>query len=184
MTEPQEALKQYLSAAKEWQTLRKNREDARQQLTALLASDERERPADFARQIDTVRERLVVLEWQINCAAREAVYTQGMVLNACVGEGLNAFMAANGTALTSALAPFLIGRGGLDAAARVLRTALARQAEASRPEPAEAYRDIIAVSGLIPDRTMAEDCQQSYTTAQHFRFRQRLLKLNAMQGGA
>lgn len=182
MTEPQEALNQYLSAAQGWQTLCKKREDARQQLTALLSSDER--PVDFAGQLGTVRERLEVLEWQINCAAREGVYAQGMVLDACVEEGLNAFMAANGTALTTALAPLLNGWDGLDVAARVLRTAIARQAEANRPEPAEAYRKIIAGSGLVPDRNMAEDCQQSYTAAQHFHFRQRLAKLDATQGGA
>lgn len=184
MTEPQEALNQYLSAAQDWQTLRSRREGEGQQLAALLASDERERAADFGWQLDTVRERLAVLEWQINCAAREGVYAQGMVLTACVEEGLNAFMTENGTALTTALAPFLNGRGGLEVAARVLRTALARQAEGSRPEPAEAYREIIAGSGLVLDRNMTEDCQQSYTTAQHFRFRQRLAKLDATQGGA
>jgi len=46
------------------------------------------------------------------------------------------------------------------------------------------YREIIAGSGMVSDRNMAEDCQQSYTTAQHFRFRQRLVKLDATQGGA
>jgi hypothetical protein len=107
-----------------------------------------------------------------------------MVLGACVEDGLNAFMAENGSALTTALAPFLNGRGGLDVAARVLRTALARQAEASTAEPAEAYRDIIAGSGLFTDATMSEDCQQVYTKAQHFRFQRRLAKLDASQEGA
>ncbi|CAX61488.1 Phage polarity suppression protein encoded in CP-933I [Erwinia billingiae Eb661] len=182
MKKPQEALNQYLTAAQEWQTLRSSREVASQQLAALLASGEK--PAGYAIQLDKVRERLAVLEWQINCAAREGVYTQGMVLDACVEDGLNAFMADNGSALTTALAPFLIGRGGLEMAARVLRTALARQAEANRPQPAEAYRDIIAGSGLFPDGTMAEDCQQGYTTAQHFRFQRRLSTLDTTKGGA
>ncbi|MFU9135367.1 hypothetical protein [Erwinia tasmaniensis] len=78
----------------------------------------------------------------------------------------------------------LNGRGGLDVAARVLQTALARHAEESTPEPAESYRDIIAGSGLFQDATMSEDCQQGYTTAQHFRFQRRLAKLVASQGGA
>ncbi len=182
MKKPQEALNQYLTAVQVWQTLRSSREVASQQLSALLESGEK--PADYAIQLDKVREKLAVLEWQINCAARESVYTQGMVLDACVEDGLNAFMAENGTALTMALAPLLNRRGGLEVAARVLRTALARQAEANRPQPAEAYREIIAGSGLFPDGAMAEDCQQGYTTAQHFRFQRRLSKLDTTQGGA
>jgi len=180
MIKPQEALNQYLAAAQEWQALRTSREAAKHQLAALLTSEVKR--ADYAGQLDAVRERLEVLEWQINCAAREGVHAQGMVLGACVEDGLNAFMAGNGKALTTALAPFLNGRGGLEVAARVLRTALARQAEASKPEPAEAYRDIIAGSGLYPDGTMSQDCQQGYTTAQHFRFQRRLAKLVATQG--
>ncbi|MEN4518402.1 phage polarity suppression protein [Pantoea agglomerans] len=182
MNKPQEALNQYLTAAQEWRALRTSREAAKDQLAALLTSEVK--PADYAGQLDAVRERLEVLEWQINCAAREGVYAQGMVLGACVEDGLNAFMAENGSALTTALAPFLNGRGGLEVAAKVLRTALARQAEAGTPEPAEAYRDIIAASGLFPDATMSEDCQQGYTTAQHFRFQRRLAKLVASKGGA
>ncbi|KEY41825.1 phage polarity suppression protein [Pantoea agglomerans] len=182
MNKPLEALNQYLAAAQEWQALRNSREAAKQQLAALLTSGVK--PANYAGQLDAVRERLEVLEWQINCAAREGVYAQGMVLGACVEDGLNAFMAENGSALTTALAPFLNGRGGLEVAARVLRTALARQAEAGTPGPAEAYRDIIAGPGLFPDATMSEDCQQGYTTAQHFRFQRRFSKLDASQGDA
>lgn len=171
MNKPLEALNQYLAAAQEWQALRNSREAAKQQLAALLTSGVK--PANYAGQLDAVRERLEVLEWQINCAAREDVYAQGMVLGACVEDGLNAFMAENGSALTTALAPFLNGRGGLEVAARVLRTALARQAEAGTPGP-----------GLFPDATMSEDCQQGYTTAQHFRFQRRFSKLDASQGDA
>lgn len=185
MNKPLEALNQYLAAAQEWQALRNSCEAAKQQLAALLTSGVK--PANYAGQLDAVREWLEVLEvleWQINCAAREGVYAQGMVLGACVEDGLNAFMAENGSALTTALAPFLNGRGGLEVAARVLRTALARQAEAGIPGPAEAYRDIIAGPGLFPDAAMSEDCQQGYTTAQHFRFQRRLSKLDASQGDA
>lgn len=181
MIKPQEALNQYLTAAQEWRVLRTSREAAKDQLAALLTSEVK--PDDYAGQLDAVRERLEVLEWQINCAAREGVYAQGMVLGACVEDGLNAFMAENGSALIAALDPFLNGRGGLDVAARVLRTVLARQAEASTPEPAGAYRDIIAGAGLLPDATMSEDCQQGYTAAQHFRFQRRLAKLGISQGG-
>ncbi len=49
----------------------------------------------------------------VNCAARECIYSQHQLMEACTEDALSNFMQANGAALTSALAPFLKGRGGL-----------------------------------------------------------------------
>lgn len=59
----------------------------------------------------------------INCAARECIYSQHLLMEACTEDALSNFMQANGAALTSALAPFLKGRGGLEVASRMLRSA-------------------------------------------------------------
>lgn len=92
-----------------------------------------------------------MLEWQINCAARECIYSQHLLMEACTEEALSSFMQVNGTALTSALAPFLKGRGGLEVASRMLRSALVRQLATTTPEIADVYREILDESGVIPD---------------------------------
>ncbi|MBW7984211.1 phage polarity suppression protein [Enterobacillus tribolii] len=107
MTSPAEALEQYRSASQNWQDFRKERESTRAQLRDLLASADK--PKDYPGQVDMLRERLAVLEWQINCTARDSLYTQRLVLDACVEDALEAFMTANGPALAGALAPCLNG---------------------------------------------------------------------------
>ena len=122
-----------------------------------------------------------MLEWQINCAARECIYSQHLLMEACTEEALSSFMQVNGTALTSALAPFLKGRGGLEVASRMLRSALVRQLATTTPEIADVYREILDESGVIPDPLMIRDCHGTYTPAQHLRFRQRLNYIDDMQ---
>lgn len=127
------------------------------------------------------REHLDVLKWQINCAARECIYSQHQLMEACTEDALSNFMQANGAALTSALAPFLKGRGGVDVASRILRNALVRQLAITPPEIAGDYRMILDESGVMPDPMMVRDCQSSYTPAQQLRFQQRLDYINGMQ---
>ncbi|EMX93075.1 phage polarity suppression protein [Escherichia coli] len=122
-----------------------------------------------------------MLKWQINCAARECIYSQHLLMEACTEAALSNFMQANGAALTSALAPFLKGRGGVDVASRILRSALVRQLAITPPEIAGDYREILDESGLMPDPGMIRDCQGSYTPAQHLRFQQRLNDINDIQ---
>ncbi|EGG9253598.1 hypothetical protein HG838_002486 [Salmonella enterica] len=94
---------------------------------------------------------------------------------------INEYGEAQGAALTSALAPFLKGRGGLEVASRMLRSALVRQLAITPPEIAGDYREILDESGVIPDPVMVRDCQSTYTPAQHLRFQQRLNYINDMQ---
>lgn len=99
-----------------------------------------------------------MLKWQINCAARECIYSQHLLMEACTEAALSNFMQANGAALTSALAPFLKGRGGVDVAFRILRSALVRQLAITPPEIVGDYREILDESGLMPDPGMIRDC--------------------------
>ncbi len=174
-TTPSQALEQYRAAYNQWQRLLTSRSEAQKELAALLTVSEE--PADIRERVSHLRERLEVLEWQINCAAREGVYAQSIVLEACTGDALNAFMAAQGSALTSALAPFLNGPGGLEVAARQLRSAVAREVQRARPEVDAAYHDALTEAGHSPEANMLRDCQCSYTPAQHLRFAQRQNRL-------
>lgn len=108
---PDQALTSFRNARILWAGHNESRKAVEQQITSLLAATEK--PADYARQLELLRERLDVLKWQINCAARECIYSQHLLMEACTEAALSNFMQANGAALTSALAPFLKGRGGL-----------------------------------------------------------------------
>jgi len=123
---PQEALLHYREASQDWLSLHNEQSTAQLRLQALLLSANK--PAHYAWQIETLREKLEVLEWQISCAANDSLYTQRSVVDACVDNTLSNFTANSGKALTSALAPYLNGPFGLDVAARVLRSALAHHA--------------------------------------------------------
>lgn len=176
---PDQALTSFRNARILWAGHNESRKAVEQQITSLLAATEK--PADYARQLELLRERLDVLKWQINCAARECIYAQHLLMEACTEAALSNFMQANGAALTSALAPFLKGRGGVDVASRILRSALVRQLAITPPEIAGDYREILDESGLIPDPGMIRDCQDSYTPAQHLHFQQRLNDINDIQ---
>ena len=176
---PDQALTSFRNARILWAGHSESRKAVEQQITSLLAATEK--PADYARQLELLRERLDVLKWQINCAARECIYAQHLLMEACTEAALSNFMQANGAALTSALAPFLKGRGGVDVASRILRSALVRQLAITPPEIAGDYREILDESGLIPDPGMIRDCQDSYTPAQHLHFQQRLNDINDIQ---
>lgn len=73
------------------------------------------------------------------------------------------------------------GRGGVDVASRMLRSALVRQLAIIPPEIAGDYREILDESGVMPDPKMVRDCQSSYTSAQQLRFQQRLNYINDIQ---
>ncbi|HAW1466608.1 TPA: phage polarity suppression protein [Escherichia coli] len=176
---PDQALTSFRNARILWAGHSESRKAVEQQIASLLAATEK--PADYARQLELLRERLDVLKWQINCAARECIYSQHLLMEACTEAALSNFMQANGAALTSALAPFLKGRGGVDVASRILRSALVRQLAITPPETAGDYREILDESGLIPDPGMIRDCQDSYTPAQHLHFQQRLNDINDIQ---
>lgn len=176
---PDQALTSFRNARILWAGHNESRKAVEQQITSLLAATEK--PADYARQLELLRERLDVLKWQINCAARECIYAQHLLMEACTEAALSNFMQANGAALTSALAPFLKGRGGVDVASRILRSALVRQLAITPPEIAGDYREILDESGLMPDPGMIRDCQDSYTPAQHLHFQQRLNDINDIQ---
>ncbi|EFM9643767.1 phage polarity suppression protein [Escherichia coli] len=176
---PDQALTSFRNARILWAGHSESRKAVEQQITSLLAATEK--PADYARQLELLRERLDVLKWQINCAARECIYAQHLLMEACTEAALSNFMQANGAALTSALAPFLKGRGGVDVASRILRSALVRQLAITPPEIAGDYRELLDESGLMPDPGMIRDCQGSYTPAQHLRFQQRLNDINDIQ---
>ena len=176
---PDQALTSFRNARILWAGHNESRKAVEQQITSLLAATEK--PADYARQLELLRERLDVLKWQINCAARECIYSQHLLMEACTEAALSNFMQANGAALTSALAPFLKGRGGVDVASRILRSALVRQLAITAPEFAGDYREILDESGLMLDPGMIRDCQGSYTPAQHLRFQQRLNDINDIQ---
>ena len=176
---PDQALTSFRNARILWAGHNESRKAVEQQITSLLAATEK--PADYARQLELLRERLDVLKWQINCAARECIYAQHLLMEACTEAALSNFMQANGAALTSALAPFLKRRGGVDVASRILRSALVCQLAITPPEIAGDYREILDESGLMPDPGMIRDCQGSYTPAQHLRFQQRLNDINDIQ---
>ncbi|EBD4199927.1 phage polarity suppression protein [Salmonella enterica] len=176
---PDQALTGFRNASILWAGHIESRKIVEQQIESLLTATEK--PADYARQPQLQRERLDVLKWQINCAARECIYSQHLLMEACTEDALSNFMQANGAALTSALAPFLKGRGGLEVASRMLRSALVRQLAITPPEIAGDYREILDESGVIPDPVMVRDCQSTYTPAQHLRFQQRLDYINDMQ---
>jgi len=174
-TTPAQALAQFRAARSQWQTHLTSRTDAEQTLSALLAAGES--TPGYGERVTQLRERIAVLDWQIHCAAREGVCTQRLVLEACTEDALSAFMAEHGPALTSALAPFLNGPGGPEVAARLLRSAVLREAQRARPAVAEAYRDTLNEIGLTPEPDMLCDGRGSYTPAQHLRFQQRLSRL-------
>ena len=176
---PDQALTSFRNARILWAGHSETRKAVEQQIASLLAATEK--PTDYARQLELLRERLDVLKWQINCAARECIYAQHLLMEACTEAALSNFMQANGAALTSALAPFLKRRGGVDVASRILRSALVRQLAITPPEIAGDYREILDESGLMPDPGMIRDCQGSYTPAQHLRFQQRLNDINDIQ---
>ncbi|WP_250187871.1 phage polarity suppression protein [Escherichia coli] len=74
----QEALNDYRAAIKSWLTLRNVQSTSQLRLAALL--DTEEKPAAYASQLEDLRERLALLEWQINCAARDGLYAHQIVL--------------------------------------------------------------------------------------------------------
>ncbi|WP_370976842.1 phage polarity suppression protein [Enterobacter roggenkampii] len=172
---PQEALQHYREASQSWLSLRNEQSTAQLRLQALLLSADK--PANYAWQVETLREKLEVLEWQISCAANDSLYAQRSVVDACVDNALSDFMANSGKALTSALAPYLNGPFGLDVAARVLRSALAHHAELNAPELVESCRDILDESGLSPDASMRMDASRRFTPAKHKTFQDRLKRL-------
>lgn len=179
-TTSQDALNRYRSAGQNWRNLRADFESKQQRFDSLIGSEEK--PADYGEQLDNLREWHEVLIWQINCAARETIYAQRRVMDTCVNEALTAFMTAHGSELTNALAPYLNGYPGLEAAMRVLRVAVARQAKTSKPEVGASWQPLLDETGLTPDTTMQKDCSYSYTAAKHLRYRFRLNCLNAQQG--
>lgn len=174
-TTPAQALDQFRAARSQWQAHVSERQEAETALNTLLTAGEK--TADYSERVPLLRERIAVLDWQINCAAREGVYAQRIVLEACTEDALSGFMSEHGPALTSALAPFLNGPGGMEVAARLLRSAVAREVQRARPAVAETYQDTLAETGLAPEAVMLGDCQDSYTPAQHLRFTQRLNQL-------
>ncbi|EBA5556759.1 phage polarity suppression protein [Salmonella enterica] len=176
---PDQALTSFRNARILWAGHSESRKTVEQQIEFLLTATEK--TADYARQLELQRERLDVLKWQTNCAARKCIYSQHLLMEACTEDALSNFMQTNGTALTSALAPFLKGRGGVDVASHMLRSALVRQLAIIPPEIAGDYREILDESGVIPDPVMVRDCQSTYTPAQHLRFQQRLDYINDMQ---
>ncbi|ELA5572131.1 phage polarity suppression protein, partial [Salmonella enterica subsp. enterica] len=133
-------------------------------------------------QLEDLRERLAVLEWQINCAARDGLYAHQIVLESCVTSATENFMSEHGDALTDALAPFLCAPYGLEAAMKILRTAVARQTEVRTPVISAAYKSIIDETGLTVDASMCADASASFTPAQHKVFLARLNRLNEKGG--
>ncbi|MDE8558863.1 phage polarity suppression protein, partial [Pantoea vagans] len=99
---PAQALEQFRAARSQWQTHLSERQEAETALNTLLTAGEN--TADYSERVPQLRERIAVLDWQINCAAREGVYAQRMVLEACTEDALSGFMSEHGPALTSALA--------------------------------------------------------------------------------
>lgn len=174
-TTPAQALEQVRAARSQWQAHVSARQEADTVLNTLLTAGEK--TADYSERVPELCERIAVLDWQINCAAREGVYAQRIVLEACAEDALSGFMSEHGPALTSALAPFLNGPGGLEVASRLMRSAVAREVQRARPAVASAYQDALAETGLAPEAGMLRDCQGSYTPAQHLRFTQRLNQL-------
>ncbi|WP_262264902.1 phage polarity suppression protein [Pantoea dispersa] len=171
VTTPAQALDQFRAARSQWQAHVSARQEAETVLNTLLTAGEK--AADYSERVPLLRERIAVLDWQINCAAREGVYAQRIVMEACTEDALSGFMREHGPALTSALAPFLNGPGGLEVASRLLRSAVAREVQRARPAVAAAWQDALAETGLSPEAGMLRDCQGSYTPAQHLRFAQR-----------
>lgn len=174
-TTPAQAIDQFRAARSQWQAYLSERQEVEAALNTLFTAGEK--TADYSERVPRLRERIAVLNWQINCAARESVYAQRIVLEACTEEALSDFMSEHGPALTSALAPFLNGPGGLEVAARLLRSAVAREVQRASPEVATSYQATLAETGLAPEADMLRDCQGSYTPAQHLRFAQRQNRL-------
>ncbi|WP_250191304.1 phage polarity suppression protein [Escherichia coli] len=108
---PDQALISFRNARILWAGHSESRKAVEQQIESLLTAMEK-----TSRLCSTARitaEHLDVLKWQINCAARECIYSQHQLMEACTEDALSNFMQANGAALTSALAPFLRGAEGL-----------------------------------------------------------------------
>ncbi|MDE8559051.1 phage polarity suppression protein, partial [Pantoea vagans] len=99
---PAQALELFRVARSQWQTHQSERQEAETALNTLLTTGEN--TADYSERVPQMCERIAVLDWQINCAAREGVYAQRMVLEACTEDALSGFMSEHGPALTSALA--------------------------------------------------------------------------------
>jgi hypothetical protein len=172
---PQQALQHYRDASQNWLSLRNEQSTAQLRLQALLLYADK--PANYTWQVETLREKLEVLEWQISCAASDSLYAQRSVVDACVDNALSDFMANSGKALISALAPYLNGPFGLDVATRVLRSALAHYSELNAPELLESCRDILDESGLSPDASIRMDASRRFTPAKHKTFQVRLKRL-------
>lgn len=149
-------------------------------LAALL--DTEEKPAAYASQLENLRERLALLEWQINCAARDGLYAHQIVLESCVTSAAENFMSEHGDALTDALAPFLCAPYGLEAAMKILRTAVVRQTEIRTPVISAAYKSVIDETGLTVDASMRADASATFTPAKHKVFLARLNRLNEKGG--
>ncbi|HEM7398590.1 phage polarity suppression protein [Citrobacter farmeri] len=172
---PQEALQHYREASQHWLSLRNEQSTAQLRLQALLQSADK--PVSYARQLEILREKLEIMEWQINCAANDSLYAQRCVVDACVENAINDFMAHSGQALTSALAPYLNGPFGLDVAVRAMRSAVACHAELKTPELLDSCREVLNESGLSPDASMRMDATKKYTPAKHKTFQSRLNRL-------
>jgi len=90
---PAQALTGFRNARILWAGHSESRKAVEQQIESLLTATEK--PADYARQLQLQRERLDVLKWQINCAARECIYSQHLLMEACTEDALSNFMQAN-----------------------------------------------------------------------------------------
>ncbi|PVZ78517.1 phage polarity suppression protein [Serratia sp. S1B] len=172
MPSPQEALHDYRVASQNWLTLRSAQSSAQFDLAVLMTSDETK--AHYGSQLTNIRERLPVLEWQISCAARDSLYAHRWVVDACVNDAITTLMQAHGQTLVDALAPYLAGPYGLEAAMNVLRAAIVHQAEIQRPVIQERYRTILEETGLMADGSMRADATVNYTPAKHKVFQDRL----------
>lgn len=69
---PDQALTSFRNARILWAGHSESRKAVEQQIESLLTATDK--PADYARQLELQRERLDVLKWQLNCAARECIY--------------------------------------------------------------------------------------------------------------
>ena len=100
---------------------------------------------------------------------------------ACTEAALSNFMQANGAALTSALVPFLKGRGGVDVASRYITQCSGSPAGNNTAWNCRGLSWDPRRTGLMPDPGWFVIAVGSYTPAQHLRFQQRLNDINDIQ---
>lgn len=173
-TQSQQAFDTYQSHFNNWYSLCQEKEQIQKKLADLLLQVSM---PDHLYHLTVARAQIDILMWKINCAARLCVKSHSKVTTACVQEGVAQFMEEQGISLVNALAPYLLGAGGINSAISILATAIVKQASNTPPVINPDYSEIIPVMGLKPNKEVLEECIKGYTKARHHKYRYKEIEL-------